>query len=431
MAAMRKLTLTLLLLVLLVREAAAGPIDWSGVDALVEAFAGYSAYGVLVGNSSGLLHTYAKGGFDLSAPVPVASASKWPSASIIFRGTLQGASPPLTLRSRPVDWVPAWAGIGPSDPRSNITLGWLLNFTDGMSTHPCADGDNASSYTFNQCMTEIVQAFAPANGSIYTPGTTFYYSGVHLHVAGAMAARAAGFTTLNPWPSLVASQFVTPLGFSALSTFYTPLANPLIAGGLVISPLRFATWLQTYFNGTYLSPAAKAAMEAFALPPGLVVASTPVGAYRYGYGHWIECRRNSTSAEGPGSPFVCNNASACASPPLLQWRSACANGCERSSPGKFGFYPYQDTCFGVAEGVTQGYWAIIATDATGDTATSLLLGNTLWPAIRAAFLSQRTAGTSPTPTPTARSSAAARVLVVTGPWHVLGCILLAALLVLV
>ena len=406
--------------------AAAAALDWSAVDAAAEAFSAYPSLGVVIGNGSGILHTYSKGGFDLGAYISVASASKWVSAAAIFR-VIQKSGGALNLNSRPPQWVPAFAGVPPTDPRANMSLALLLAFTDGMTEVPCAESGTVANYTFAQCIDQIARTYAPGNTTLFAPGSTYYYSGAHLQLAGAMPAAAANISGANPWPTLVQQELRAVFGFP-LSFFYTPLANPLVAGGLYATPLQYAAILNAYFNGSYLAPSVKQQMEAFVDTPGLVIDYSPLPSWRYGYGHWVECRANSTSSlGGADSPYVCANASSCTSPPVLAWRSACSSACERCSIGKYGMYPYTDTCF---NSFTNGYWAVLAV-ADGSAVLSAQLGSTMWPAVRQAFRSQASATPAPTPTPTSTPtptgshSAGARKSAL-GPWAVTAIALVVA-----
>ena len=104
--------------------AAAAAIDWSGVDAVVHGFSGYQSMVVLVGNSSGVLHVVSKNGGDPDKVISIASASKWVSAALIMRVVERtaGSARPLTLQSRVVDWLPAWAGVPGGDVRATRLL---------------------------------------------------------------------------------------------------------------------------------------------------------------------------------------------------------------------------------------------------------------------------------------------------------------------
>ena len=385
----RLFSYALALAVGVVAVAAAAPIDWSGVDAAVDAFEPYAACAVFVGNASGTLHVYAKGGFDVRAATLVASASKWVAASVVQRviELTAGSARPLTYASRPVDWLPEWAALPADDPRQAVTLQMLLSFTDGMSRTPCSEPGTTSDYTWDECQQATVDLFTPLP---YAPNSTFFYSGAHLHVAGYMAAVAAGYRGGTAWNQLYRDVVADRYNFTT-PTFFTPPPNPMVAGGMYALPADYATWLQAYFTGELFDApeAAWAQIEVDYTPePAIAFAYSPLQGYtwHYGAGHWLECRANSTSSKGDGSAELCNSR-ACESGRLPSFEAACSRGCEQSSIGAFGFYPYIDRCFGRADGVTDGYWAIVAVD-TGDGDTSSLFGNTLWPAVREAFLTQ-------------------------------------------
>ena len=370
--------------------AAAAAIDWSGVDAVVHGFSGYQSMVVLVGNSSGVLHVVSKNGGDPDKVISIASASKWVSAALIMRVVERtaGSARPLTLQSRVVDWLPAWAGVPGGDVRATITLAHLMSQTDGLRSHPCAEMESAGGYTADACVTLIADAVNPAvsGGTLpFQPGSSFFYSGLHMETAAAMALRALNYTGPRGWTQLVDEELRAPLGLPR-TVAYLPATNPLPAAFLYISPRQYGTWLTAYMAGDVVSPASRAAMQTNYVHDDAVLHFSPMPAWRYGLGQWLECRMDSSSTVG-GSGGGCTTpaTSGCDSLPSATWQPVCANACEISSIGHLGFYPYMDRCFGVGTDVTEGYWGIIAVE-DGDAVTSGYFGSFLWPAVRAAFL---------------------------------------------
>ena len=377
-------------------------LRWEGVDATVDAYEPYSAFGVIVGNGSGILHTYAKGGYDLRAATRVASAAKWLAASVIHRVIeLTADTPrPLTYASRPVDWLPEWGGLRDDDPRRAITLRTLLSFTyaNGMSR---GDWDDvyffgASDPTWADCQRATVDYFssdvpsptADAEPPTEPAQTVFHYTGAHLQVAGYMATVAAGYVGDNAWNDLYRDVVVAGCAFTTETHFSVASArNPVVAGGLVVAPTDYASWLHAYFTGDLFADpiAARQEIEVDHTPVSTTtVAYSPIQSWHYGLGHWLECRADSSStATATGSGSVCTSR-ACRSDSLPEWAATCGNACEQSSMGAFGFYPYIDRCFGKREGLTDGYWAVVSVD-NGSPAASHELGTVLWPAVREAF----------------------------------------------
>jgi hypothetical protein len=381
-------------------------IDWSPVRRAVDTFPGYPAtpFAVLVGNASGLLFTYARGTFNLSAPLAVASASKWLSAMAIGLQVQRGTGG-LDWGSPPQAFISGWPAQ--PDARGNVSLRQALGFVTGLGSVPCTDGigGDTSSLAFWACVANV-SASNPPPLPFGPPGTAFVYGGQHLHVAGAMAAAAvAGSPGTGSWAAVFA-QLRAAAGLPAGCCPFTPLANPLVAGGLVTTPLAYAELLRQYAGGSLLAAPTVTALEVDATPAGSVrIAQSPLADMGFDWhyaagGHWLECRANATCLGGdPG----------CSGAPLTAWAPHCDDRCEQSSPGAFGFYPYINRCFRGSG--TDGFWGIVAVP-NGSAVASVLLGSTLWPAVRAAFASQFGASpsASPSPTPSATGTVTASSL---------------------
>ena len=374
-------------------------IDWGPVRRAVDNFVGYqgSPFGVLIGNASGLLFSYSRGAYNFSAPIAVASASKWISAMAIAYEIERGAGG-LTWDSKPQQFIPNYPS-SPLDARSNITLLQLLGFISGLGEVPCTDGidGDPSSLNFWPCIANLTVSNNPLRYG--TPGRNFSYGGQHLHMAGAMAASSlAGGTASSTWGA-VWQQLRAALGLPSTCCVYTPLVNPLVAGGLVTSPLTYASILTKYLPGGILTSATITRLEIDQTPADDVnIAKSPMLDYgfdwHYASGHWVECRVNQTCLAGdPG----------CSSLPVTRWQPHCSAGCEHSSPGAFGFYPHINRCFSIG---TSGYWGIVAIP-NGTGLMSALLGNTLWPAVRASFASQFQQPSPPTPSASVSASTTA------------------------
>lgn len=89
-------------------------------------------------------------------------------------------------------------------------------------------------------MAKIQQA-----GTQNTPGAGFHYNSGHMAVAGLMAEKASG----KSWSALFADTVVTPLALATETAYYAlpkqklGKANPLLAGGMVISMGDYGAFL--------------------------------------------------------------------------------------------------------------------------------------------------------------------------------------------
>ena len=336
----------------------------------------YPVSGFLLGDASGPLYSRALGGFDMAGGVSVASASKWVSqmvfSMLLAEGNLSLSDTTGGLLAAP------WGGPPSSDPRRNISLGSLLSFTSGLNetelTAPCAAQGGVPGSTPSTCAADLWRASSP----LPFPATaacpsTFFYAGAHQVLAGYMAVAAA---RASGWNALFAARLARPLGLAAATTFYTPLSNPHPGGGLYISAVDLGKVLSAYFAGRLLPAAAVAVLEADHTPePPTCIAYAPLAPalhWHYGLGHWLECRV--AGSYGAGG----------------RWQPACSALCEHSSIGKLGTYPFIDRC--------AGFWALVVV-ANGSAAQSAVLGETLWPAARAALAA------APSAPPSASSSA--------------------------
>ena len=367
-------------LLLLTKHVARGqPLAADLIDAVAlnQSLAPYSSFGILVGNATTLLYSRVVNGYNLSQQISVASSSKWVS-QIIFSSLLSDSrfSNALTPGTRPSEVLPAWSSLPPSDPRAQINMSSLMSFTSGMNdSAPCANEDHSPGTTWGECALQILNAMNPLP---YPPSaacpSTYYYGGSHQQLAAMVVVNVTQVSSFNV---LFNNVLRVPLHLHPLS-FYTPLSAPQVAGGLYISTNDYATILQAYFNGSLLPPDAVAQMEAehtpepptcFAYAPFRPTPPASRGLFwHYGWGNWRECTV-------PPASFTA-------------WQPYCNAGCEHSSIGKFGFYPYVDRC--------SGYWAVVSVP-NGTAEESALFGESLWPAVRAAFAAgARTASALPT-----------------------------------
>ncbi|MCU0697435.1 MAG: serine hydrolase [Myxococcaceae bacterium] len=280
--------------------------------------------------------------------IAVASASKLVSAMVLFEVIRRGQ---LTLDST-TGQVLGWTG-----PKAAITLRQLLSFTSGLPPNNLCTSNPLT--TLAACVNVLsgVTLEAP-------PGTRYDYGSTHLHVAARMAEVVTGKT----WPQLFDEVARQPLGLSSETEYFcAPLQragrqNPLVAGGLVITPNEYAKLLLVNAGrgtlGTTVIGAPALYDEQGKEPfPGVTVGVSPVQAlglpFRYGLGAWLEC-----ATPGQGCAVI-------------------------SSPGAFGFTPWVDR--------QAGHAAMLVTQEMRSSAESGVVGfsidleQALQPLIRAAL----------------------------------------------
>jgi CubicO group peptidase (beta-lactamase class C family) len=205
-------------------------VDWSAVDASLNGFVTPAAvavtgqvvgYSFAVTNSEGTLYETAGGNQTIDTVLPIASATKAPSAIAIL--TLVDAG--VLSLDEPVGTYFAALDPGfdwPADKMA-ITTRMLLSHTAGIPAPPDPSTSDCLSNTvttLRACAQQIAEA--PLD---YPPATTFSYSGADYQVAGYLAQLISAV----PFTSLFASAVAAPLG---LSTFvYNDEQNPRVAGG--------------------------------------------------------------------------------------------------------------------------------------------------------------------------------------------------------
>lgn len=328
--------------------------DWSAVDRIAAtAFAGASNVTgftlAIYDRSDRRVFVKNYGDFAPDRRVPVASASKMVSGTVIFRLIGQGR---LSLDST-TGQVLGWTG-----PRGAITLRHLLSFTSGLT--PDADCTANALITLAQCVDRVRDD--PA-AHPYPPGTVYEYGSTHLHVA----ARMAEVVTGKSWNAIFDDELRIPLGLPPEVTYYTfpqqglGRVNPLVAGGMQASLDEYAALLAIPFHrgsyrGTQWAPATLFDQQAVEPYPNVQVLKSPFTATslssRYGLAAWLDC--NTPAA-----------------------------GCSvLSSPGAFGWTPWFDR--------DAGYYAIIgiygsSSGSFGVTPFTVNLAQQLKPEIRRAL----------------------------------------------
>ena len=207
----------------------ANSADWTALDAQLDSYltsqnGPLRGYGFVLFSRDGTLHTRVGGNQTVDTVLPIASASKMPSAAAILTlvdsGQLDLDEPVATYiaaAGNPIYWSP---------DKARITMRMLLAHTSGMiglsdSQPNCLD--RILALTLAQCAQLIA-----ATPLLTAPGTAFNYGGADYQVAGYVATLIAG----KDWHQLFHDGIAQPLGLTRF-TYGDPatVLNPRIAGG--------------------------------------------------------------------------------------------------------------------------------------------------------------------------------------------------------
>ena len=315
----RRLTLIAGLCLALAGGVAARPVhDLAPVDAALQDLVdehGLEGSSLRLARSGVVVHTRHLGGYGPDTRVAIASASKWLSALTLARLVEAGD---LRWDSRVGEFFPdAPAAV------QGITLTQLFSHTSGITIDDQACLSSRQS-TLQECAGQIL-----AVPLAWTPGTTFAYGGNSMQVAGAMAEIATG----RSWDALFVAEMVQPLGLTAtdwtaaaIAPGYVPNANPRIGGGARSTLSDYGRVVDMLLAGgehqgrAFLSPSTLATM-AMDRTVGLVIASSPVAEYNYGYGfgQWVEAK------DAYGATYRVSSPGAFGFTPWVDWRSG-SNG---------------------------------------------------------------------------------------------------------
>lgn len=235
---------------------------WGSVDATLNGFlsssagadriSGYSFEAVSAGS---VLHTSSGGNQNQGSLLPIASASKLPSAlAILTLVDLPSSDPRHINLDTPVS---SYIGSGVTWPgdKAAITMRMLLNHTSGLpgldhqsdaGFPACVNEDNptaATDYTFVQCVQDV------ANTTLANPpGQVFDYGGADFQVAGYVAMVMAGKST---WQDFFNTAFAAPMGIDTnLFTYGDPstVTNPRVAGGVTTDVDNYGLILRMLLN---------------------------------------------------------------------------------------------------------------------------------------------------------------------------------------
>jgi CubicO group peptidase (beta-lactamase class C family) len=281
--------------------AVSAPADlWQSVTHAIEAaqpqFPGGLTLEVMT--PAGVVYSRSFGGFSNTRLVPVASASKWVSASVFLRLVERGVlsldtqTKALLLDRNGQPWV---GNMG------EIRLRHLLSFTAGISSVVAASED--ASITLDEAVLRIYDDQSPTASP---PGSYFFYGGLtHMRIAARMAERATGRT----WQQLYDEQLRIPLGWSVASS-YAGANNPNPAGGLICTGLEYTRFLMMQLrqgldgSTRLLDATSVSAQRADAFGASTTIAYsayTFLGkVYHYGFGNWLETANG--QAPAPTNP---------------------------------------------------------------------------------------------------------------------------------
>ena len=159
--------------------------------------AGLPGASLLVLQHGKLIEQEAWSGYTLDTRVPIASASKWMSASTIMTLVDEGK---LDL-DKPISTYLDFA----KGDFGTITTRQLLSFTSGIpddDSIPCFADPNISLQDCNRAIAKLKL--------VHKPGEAFRYGGEHLHVAAGVAEAVSG----KGWNDLFAERITGPLGMT-------------------------------------------------------------------------------------------------------------------------------------------------------------------------------------------------------------------------
>jgi CubicO group peptidase (beta-lactamase class C family) len=228
---------------------------------------------VLIKKNNRVIYEKAFGDYSLNTVVPIASATKWISASVIMSLVDEGK---ISLDTPISKYLPNFTG-----DKGRITLRQLLSHTSGLpGNHRCLANQ---SITLAECVDRISEVSLQAD-----PGTVFRYGGVSFQVAGRVAEVVSG----KSWNTLFEERIKNSLNM--VDTSYGQTENPRIAGGASSTVQDFANLLQMHLNGgvfngrQVLSSTTVEEMQRDQTK-GVPIAFTPQpDDRRYGLGEWLD-----------------------------------------------------------------------------------------------------------------------------------------------
>ncbi|HAA33670.1 MAG TPA: hypothetical protein DCE56_45490, partial [Cyanobacteria bacterium UBA8553] len=243
----------------------------------------------LIMRDNRVIYERAFGDYTTNTVVPIASASKLISASVIMSVVDEGL---LSLDAPISKYLPDLSG-----KEGRITLRQLMSHTSGLpGNNRCLAN---TSITLAECVDQIFRV-----GLQTDPGTQFRYGGVSFQVAGRLAEVASG----KSWNTLFEEKIKNPLNM--VNTSYGNTENPRIAGGASSTLQDYANLLQMLLNGgVFKSKRSLSAQSVTEMQRdqtrGVPIASTPQpDKRRYGLGAW----RDIVDSKGKAIQLSCQGA---------------------------------------------------------------------------------------------------------------------------
>jgi len=261
--------------------------------------------GLILINDNQILYRKAFGNFTPETVVPIASASKWISACVILTLVDEGT---LNLDDRESRYLPEFNG-----KKGTITIRQMFSHTHGLPDTP------AYHRNTHLMMPEAVRLISELE-PVAAPGTTLYYSGTGMQIAGRIAEIATG----KQWAQIFQEKLGLPceLKYTDYYAFGTT-KNPNVAGSVQTCLDDYGTIVMMLlgkglFNGRRVL-SEHAVSEMFSNQTGNVpIVRTPFKSFRdldpaspswrYGIGCWLEKMDTETgyaSRASSGGAFGC------------------------------------------------------------------------------------------------------------------------------
>ena len=263
-------------------QAQDGP-DFSSVTALLQdSLPQFGGGEFLLRQDGRELYRASFAGWDSTRAVPIASASKWLSGTVLMSLVADGT---LSLDDTVGDWLPD----APADKRA-VTLRQLFAHTSGLPSLQIGGCLDDRTTTLAACAQSILEG-----PLLSAPGEAFRYGGLSMQVGGYLAEVASG----QPFNTLFAERIATPLGLTR--TDFGPGDNPRVAGGASSTAAEYARVVEMLLDGgaPALTPAAVDSMLADQTRGAEIVYSPyqslaealgdpALAETRYGVGVWRE-----------------------------------------------------------------------------------------------------------------------------------------------
>ena len=232
----------------------------------------------------------------LSSSMPIASASKMPSSTLIADLIDRGL---IGLDDTVASYLSFWPQ-SVADEKSRITIRQCLSCTSGLPFDDTYESNG--SLTMDQAVQGI--ATLPLD---FSPGTQFGYTGNGFQVAGCVAEHVTG----KSWNQQVQEKWVGPLGLNVFT--YGNTANPRLAGGVTTNADDYARILSAHLaHGRYQGVRLFAArmvdrmqQDEFINQGISIVFNSPYPSddYHYGMGWWLSPYTSTVQEVSDGGAF--------------------------------------------------------------------------------------------------------------------------------